>query len=445
MPIKMKQILLLFLLLPAILFSQEKTNFSLQEAVSYAENNAYAVLNATDDITKAKHRVWETTTMGLPQINGSVDYKNFIVQPVQLIPAELFGGPAGQFAEMTFGTKQDVSATATLTQLIFDGSYLVGLQSAKVYQEISENIKEKTTVAIKQAVTNAYAGILMTDEGIKIIQKNKTTLEKTIHDTQEIYKNGFAEEQDVEQLQLTLSSINNELSNLKRLKVYNINMLKYIMGIPIENNIILTQNLEDLVLGNTDLNLTKTTFNFEQHIDFKIATNSTKANELLVKYEKSKYLPSLVGFINYGVTSYADTFKFFDSDQKWYDSSVFGVSLNVPIFSSFQRNAKVQQAKIDLNKAERNLNETAQKLKLQHQAALTSYQNALNNYATAKESLALAERIETKENIKFFEGVSSSFALSNAQTQLYQQQQNYLQSIFELISSKVALETALNN
>ncbi len=441
----MKRIFILLLILfPTFLVAQEKSSFSLQEAVNYAENNAYVVLNATDDIEKARHKVWETTTMGLPQINGTIDYKNFIVQPVQLIPSELFGGPPGEFAEMTFGTKQDASATATLTQLIFNGSYLVGLQSAKVYQEISVNIKEKTTAAIKQAVTNAYAGVLMTDEGIKILEKNKATLEKTIHDTQEIYKNGFAEEQDVEQLQLTLATINNELSNLGRLKAYNINMLKYIMGIPIENKINLTQNLESLLLSNNDLSLTKTTFNFNQHIDFRMAENSTKANELLVKYEKSKYLPSLVGFINYGVTSYAEEFTFFDSNQKWYDSSVFGFSLNVPVFSSFQRNSRVQQAKIDLNKAERTLIETAQKLKLAHQTALTSYQNALNSFATAKESLALAERIEKKENIKFFEGVSSSFALSSAQTQLYQQQQHYLQSIFGLITSKVALETALD-
>jgi outer membrane protein TolC len=338
-----------------------------------------------------------------------------------------------------------MSASATLTQLIFNGTYLVGLQSAKVYQQISVSIKEKTTLAIRHAVTNTYAGILLTVEGINILNMNKATLEKTIHDTEEIYKNGFAEEQDVEQLQLTLATINNQLENLKRLKAYNINMLKYVMGIPIDDELFLTQNLEGLLLKNTDLSLTKKTFDYTQHIDFKIADNGKKANELQVKYEKSKYLPSLVGYINYGFSSYAEEFDFFKEEQSWYDSSVFGLSLNVPIFSSFQRNAKVQQAKIDFQKATRNLNETEQKLKLQHQTTLTSYQNALNSYQTAKASLALAERIENKESIKFFEGVSSSFALSNAQTQLYQQQQNYLQSIFELITTKAALESALGH
>jgi len=441
----MRKILFILFTLYAITFlAQEEAVFSLEEAVSYAQKNAYVILNANDDIVKAKKKVWETTTMGLPQIDAKVDYKNFIKQPVQLIPAAFFGGAEGEFTEMTFGTKQDINAAATLSQLIFNGSYLVGLQSAKVYQQISISIKEKTKTALKEGVTNAYAGVLMTDEGIKILQKNKKTLEKTLHDTREIFNNGFAEEQDVEQLQLTLATIDNELENLKRLKIYSLKMLKYVMGIPIEKNITLSQTLESLLFDNQSLGLSETKFDFNKHIDFKIAENGEKATKLLVKFEQSKYLPSLVGFINYGVSSYSEEFTFFDTDQKWLDSSVFGLRLNVPIFSSFKRNSRVQQAKIELSKAERNLNETAQKLKLQHQKASISYQNARSSFTTAKEALALAERIEKKENIKFFEGVSSSFALSNAQNQLYQQQQKYLQAIFALINKKISLEIALD-
>jgi len=440
----MKLKLLLLILLPSLLWSQEKTSFSLQEAVSYATTHAYAIQNAEDDIDIANRKVWETTTMGLPQINAQVDYQNFLKQPISLIPAELFGGPPGEFAEISFGTKQNINASATLTQLVFNGTYLVGLQSAKVYKEISESIKDKTISAIKEGVTNAYAGVLMTDEGQNILTKNKVLLEKNLSDTRKIYENGFAEEQDVEQLQLTLAQINRELLNLKRLRVYNLNMLKYLMGIAIDSPISLSQKLDDLLFTVDDLNLTNKTFDYQSHIDYKISENSIKANKLLIKLEKSKALPSLNAFLNYGLAANNEDFKFFNSDQKWFDSSIFGVQLNVPVFSSLKRHSRIQQAKIGLTKAERDLKETSQKLQLQHQTALLNYQNALESYQTAKQSVALAERIEKKENIKFFEGVSTSFALSTAQNQLYAQQQDYLQSIFNLISKRVALKTALD-
>jgi outer membrane protein TolC len=439
----MKKLLIFLVIIPASLWSQDKTDFTLKEAVDYALQNAYAIKNANDDIAAAKKKVWETTTMGLPQINAKVDYQDFIKQPVSLIPAELFGGPPGEFAEVSFGTKQNMKASATLTQLLFDGSYIVGLQSSRVYLKISESIKTKTNTVIKEGVTNAYAGVLMIKESINILKKNKAILEKNVSDTQEIVKNGFAEEQDAEQLQLTLNQLNNQLKNMQRLLTYNLNMLKYAMGISIDNDITLSQNLDDLVTTN-DLELTSIPFKYKEHIDYIIGENNIKANELFIKLEQSKALPSLVAYINYGLSAYGEEFKFFSKSQKWFDSSIFGVGLNIPIFSSLKRNSRVQQAKIELKKAERAQDETTEKLKLAYQTALIDYKNALETYQAAKESLALAERIEKKENIKFFEGVSGSFQLSNAQNQLYSQQQQYLQAIFDLISKKVALETILN-
>jgi outer membrane protein TolC len=439
----MKKLLIFLVIIPASLWSQDKTDFTLKEAVDYALQNAYAIKNANDDIAAAKKKVWETTTMGLPQINAKVDYQDFIKQPVSLIPAELFGGPPGEFAEVSFGTKQNMKASATLTQLLFDGSYIVGLQSSRVYLKISESIKTKTNTVIKEGVTNAYAGVLMIKESINILKKNKAILEKNVSDTQEIVKNGFAEEQDAEQLQLTLNQLNNQLKNMQRLLTYNLNMLKYAMGISIDNDITLSQNLDDLVTTN-DLELTSIPFKYKEHIDYIIGENNIKANELFIKLEQSKALPSLVAYINYGLSAYGEEFKFFSKSQKWFDSSIFGVGLNIPIFSSLKRNSRVQQAKIGLKKAERAQDETTEKLKLAYQTALIDYKNALETYQAAKESLALAERIEKKENIKFFEGVSGSFQLSNAQNQLYSQQQQYLQAIFDLISKKVALETILN-
>ncbi len=423
--------------------AQGQRNFSLEEAIDYAQQNSYAIRNAEDDIAIAKKRVWETTTIGLPQINAETDYRNFLKQPVQLIPAEFFGGQPGEFAEVSFGTKQNVSASATLTQLIFDGSYIIGLQSSKVFLKISEIAKSKTRIAVKEGVINAYAGVLMAREGIKILNKNKDNVSKNLAQTREIVKNGFGEEQSVEQLALTLNTIVNQLKTMERQEQYTLNMLKYAMGIPISENIALTDTLEALAnTYNTSL-LPDNSFDLYNHIDYIMTINNLNAKELLVKFEQSKALPSLATFLNYGITANSETFTFLDKDQRWLDSSVFGVKLKVPVFSSLKRWAKVQQAKIDLEKSKRKQLETAEKLNLAYQTAKLNYESAIDTYRNAQEALKLAESIERKESIKFYEGISGSFDWSNAQNQLYSKQQAYLQSIFDLINKKAALDTAL--
>ena len=361
-----------------------------------------------------------------------------------LLPAEIIGGTPGEFTEITFGTKQNLNATVTMKQLLFDGSYLIGLQSAKTYLQISKLAKEKTELAIKEAVINAYGNVLLADESVKILENNKILLAKNLKETQAIVKNGLAEEQDAEQLQITLSTIKNQLNKTKRLRDISYKMLNITLGIELDTKITLTNSLENLAIKSTDLKLINQNLNLKSHIDFKIADNTKKSNELLMKYEMSQALPSLSAFVNYSKFANADDFTFFNKDQKWFDSSLFGISLNVPVFSSFKRNSKTQQARIALEQSEIDLQQTSQKLKLQVASAKSDYQFSLDQYVTSKENLRLSESIEHKENIKFFEGVGSSFQLTTAQNQLYQKQQEYLQSILAIINAKIKLENALN-
>ncbi|SFS47029.1 TolC family protein [Lutibacter maritimus] len=439
-----KTILLIGILCSIHINAQESISLSLEQAIDYALKNSYASINATRDIDAAKLKKWETTTMGLPQISATIDYQNWIKQQVSLIPAEFFGGNAGEFAEVSFGTKHNMNATATLNQLIFDGSYLVGLQSAKTYLKISENAKEKTDLSIREAVINAYGNVLLSEESINIIEKNIATLQKNLDETLQIYKNGLAEEESVEQLQITLASIKSQLSKTKNLKNIAYKMLNITLGTDINTPIILTDNLNKLAEENLDLGLLSSDLSIENHIDFKIAKNNERANELLVKLEQSKALPSLSSFINFGYAGYGENFDFTKKEQKWFDSSLLGVSLNIPIFSSLARSSRTQQAKIELDKAKTNLTETAQKLKLQLESAKTEYNFSIEEFETSKQNLALAERIEKKQQIKFFEGLSTSFELSEAQRQLYTMQQNYLQNMLQLIANKAALDNALN-
>lgn len=420
--------------------TKESFSFSLNEAIEHALKNNYTAINAGRDIDAAKKKKWETTTIGLPQINASLGYQNNIELQKSLIPAEFFGGQPGEFAEVAFGTRHNMIGNATVSQLIFNGSYIVGLQAAKVYLQISENAKIKTNQEIREMVVNAYGNVLLANESIAILEKNKANLEKTLNETTQIFKNGLIEEENVEQLQITLTTIKSTQENIKRQKVIATNMLKLILGISIEKELILTENLNNLALNNIQFELATAPFQVENSIDFKIQNNLVETKKLMLLLEKSNALPSLAAAYNFGYNAFGNQFQFFTNNQRWLNFSNVGLSLNIPIFSSFGRAAKTQQAKIALEQAKTQMVQVEQSLKLQFEKAKSDYEYSIEQLNTTKSSLTLAERIENKQQIKLKEGLSSSFDLSEAQRQLYAAQQNYLQSMLDVINKKASLE-----
>lgn len=442
------KIIIIFLLFASLINAQEEKksySLSLQEAIEHALQNNYTAINASKDIEIAKKKKWETTTIGLPQLNANINYQNNFVLQKSVVPAEFFGGNPGEFAEVEFGTKHNMTANATLSQLIFDGSYLVGLQSAKVYLEISQNAKEKTDLEIRSIVINSYGNVLLARESAKVLNENKISLEKTLFETNETYKNGLVEEENVEQLQITLSQVNSSLSNANRRAEIALNMLKLVLGIDIQENLQLTDNLDNLATKNIDLSVLGSDFNVNNTIDYKIGQNKEESNRLLLKLEKSKALPSLSANVNFGYNAFGNEFQFFNQDQKWFNYSNLGVALNIPIFSSLGRTAKTQQAKIAYEQAKTELKETEQTLLLEYQNTKSDYEYSIEQYSFSKENLRLSERIEKKQQVKFKEGLSSSFEYTEAQRQLYSAQQTYLQAMIDVINKKTALDKITNN
>lgn len=426
-------------------FSQDQpTSLSLQEAIDYALENNRSAINATRDIDAAKQQKWETTASGLPQISASIDYQNNLKQQVQVIPAEFFGGQPGEFSEVIFGTKQSMTGFATLNQKVFDGSYIVGLQSVKVYLEISKNAKVKTDLEVRKSVIDAYGNVLLAEESITILERNIDVLEKNLFETTKIFENGLEEEESVEQLKITLSGLKSNLNNSKRLKTLAYQMLNINLGMDVYEPLELTDSLEALTTQNMTLGILEAEGNPESTIDYLIAKNDAESKALLLKLEKSKALPTLNAFINGGYSGYSDEFTFAKKSQDWFGSSLFGLSLDIPIFSSGMRSASTQRAQINLEKSETELTETEQRIKLEIASAKSDYQFAIEDYQNKKENLALAERIETKNQTKFFEGIGSSFDLRQAQTQLYTAQQELLQAMLDVVNYKAALETVLN-
>jgi outer membrane protein len=442
-----KMMLVLFAMISITSMAQnntKKTSFTLNEAITYALEYNYTVINSRKDIAKAKQKKWETTAMGLPQINAGLDYQNNIELQKSLLPAELVGGNKGDFVEVAFGTKHSMLARTTLSQLIFDGSYIVALQASKVYLKYYENNKNKTDIDIKEMVINSYGNVLLAKESIVIIEKNITSLEKTLNDTKQTYKNGLIEEESVEQLQINLTNLQSTLQYNKRLLDITSKMLKINMGIDINQEITLTDQLDQLTTQNLDLTVTQNKFEVNDNINFKIANNFKEQKTLEYKLERSKALPSLGANVNFGYNAFGNQFQFFTNNQKWLNYSNVGLSLNIPIFSSLARSSRTQQAKIALEQANTQLLEAEQKLKLQYASAKSEYEYSIEDYQSAKSNLNLAERIEKKQQIKFKEGLSTSFDFNDAQRQLYASQQKHLQTMISVINKRANLENIIS-
>lgn len=436
--------LTLVILIGFQLQAQNDYSFSLEEAISFALDSNYTAINARRDIAKAIKQKWETTATGLPQIDAEIGYQNQLKQPVTLIPAEFSGGEPGTFSPVVFGTQQSANATATLTQLIFDGSYLVGLQAARAFLDFSENANEKTKLEVRKGVINAYGSVLLAEELLSIFEKNKSAVEKNLFETRKIYENGLAEEEDVEQLEITFLDLEINIQNTERTLAIAKQMFNVALGIDINTPSTLTQDLDGLAQQNIQLSFMNQALNVEDNVDYKIAYNLTEQRSLEMKLEKSRALPSLRAFVNYGTQANSNDFTFLDSEQLWFQSSVLGVNMSIPIFSSGMRSAKTQRAKIALEQAETDLEEAVQNIKLAHDSAKNNYQFSIDKYNNAKKNLNLAERIENKNQVKFTEGIATSFELRQAQLQLYTAQQQYFQSMLDLINNKAELETVLN-
>mgnify|MGYP001235968547 CR=1 FL=1 len=417
---------------------------SLEEALAFGEQNNRNIKKASMEIRKAYKDQWSTIAIGLPQISANADYQNFIELPTSLIPAQFFGGNEGEFAEVQFGTPQTMTAGLTLQQLIFDGSYIVGLEASKIFLKISENIFEKTLLEIRKNIVQTYSSVLLARENIIFLEKNKNNLEKNLLELNQLYENGFEEEESVEQIRLTLSGVNTQLSYINNIERITLDMLKLLMGFPIKSPLILSDNLEKLTNDSLFNFKVPENISLDNNIDIKIAENNLLSETLLYKYERSKGLPRLSAFLNGNYTGNSESFSFTQQGQKWFGAALLGINLQIPVFSSLRRSALSQKAKIAMMQAENDLTETQERILIEVKAAENDYKLAVENYFTNKENLELAKRIEKKNQLKYFEGVTSSFVLREAQLQLYSAQNNYIKSIQEVIQKKLSLQTILN-
>ncbi len=439
-------VLVAIILVSANGYSQEATQLSLNKAIDYALEYNYNLQNARADASIAGKRVWEITADGLPQVNGSLSYQYFLELPTSLIPGNVFPMPGVDpdgFIEVKFGTEHNVSAALSVSQLIFDGGYIVGLQAARIYRELALQNYQRSESEVKKLVTESYYLALATNQNLDIVNQNIRNLEKTLFETQKLFEQGFTDALNVDQLKLTVANLKNTLANLQRQKTLTLGLLKFQMGLDVNQPIELTDNLENLLNNIAIDNFISQNFDPKNHIEYKVFFSQEKMQMMAMRRQMSFYLPAISAFYNYQQNAQRREFNIFDSSLPWFPTSIVGLSINVPIFSSGLRYSRVQQARLEFEKAKNNTRMIEQSLLMQKNEADSQLQTAIEKYTSEKENMRLAERIFNQTTIMHKEGLASSLELTQASTQMLNSQANYINAVFELLNAKTKLDQAL--
>jgi outer membrane protein TolC len=430
-------IFVISLLLTSLGWSQQA--LSLTDAVSEGLQNNRAMVNANYDIQIARERQWETIASGLPQISASAVYNKDLEQRTSIVPGAYFGGSPGEYFPVQFGTEQSIDASARLDQLIFDGSYLVGLQASTVFLKISRQNKIKSELEVKRLVTDAYISVLIAEERKRILEKNLKNLKGTLTDIRKVHQQGLVEVEQVEQLEITSSSVQSALDYVSRMIPITYQMLNMTLGRDLTDKVVLADTLMGLcVRSETSKELVD--WNIAKNIDYQIAQNNLRSSELLLKLERFRALPSISAFVTSGYDAYNDDFNFTEKSQQWYGRSAIGLSLSMPIFTSGAGQSRTDQAKLNVAKAKTQLEQVEEELLLQKASAHNQFTLALEEFLRSQESLDIAYRIERKNEIKYTEGVTGSFELRQAQLQLFDLQNQHLNAMRNIINSKTELD-----
>ncbi len=437
-------------LLPAVCISlaqAQTTSLSLSEAKTYGLQHNYNVLNAKADVQIARNKVKETTAIGLPQLSASGNFQQFVDIPTQVIPAQAFdpSAPADAFIGVQFGTAYSASGTLQASQLIFDGSYIVGLQSSKTYQSISNQQLTKTVLQVKQDITQSYYTVLVAYENQKVVDSTRVAMEQLFFETQKMQENGLLEVQDVDQMELTVTNLRNASQMAGRQTALAEQILKMQMGMDLKTEINLTDALSSFMGENAMATAATSTFDPASNIDYKIMMTQKDLQTLALKKEKWDRLPSLGAYFQHSQQAYRNQADFFKSNEPWFPATVWGLNLNFEIFSSGGRHARISQAKLEVEKAENFLQQMDQGLRLKVMQAQSDYLTAWESYKHNRSGFELSERIQQQILIKYKEGLASSLDLSQAQNQYFSSQGQYIQSLFNLLRAKAGLDHLFGN
>jgi len=492
----------LWLLFTASVYAQQTASsgdeqvlsFTVAEAQDYAIKNSTDALNARLDVEQARYQMKEIIAIGYPQINGSVEYQYFVEKPVFLLNAGVFDGfgdntalytgvaetvvnsmnavidslnfpgvepvnippedlipppnppvdppsDEDQYIKQPAGTTHNITASVSVSQLIFSGTYFVGLQAASTFNELARKTAIQSEIDIRNNIAKAYYAALVSGESLQVLQDNYSTIERILFETSQLYENGFAEVLDVDRLKLSKNNLEAQITNAERQAELAMVVLKFQMGLDLNADITLSNTLDELVAEEA---LTAENLKVGKRIELDVLETQDRLNQLDIKQLRAGYLPSLNAFGTYQYSYQSDNFDL-GNNLWWFPMTVVGLRLNVPIFDGFQRRATIQQRQIDALKLKNGQKQLKRAIELEVTQAQTTYINAVNQLNNQKENVDLAKRIYDTVLIKYKEGLGSSLEVTQAENELAQTQSMYIQNLYNVLIAKNDLQKAVGN
>jgi outer membrane protein len=434
----------LILLLPGgFIMAQEQVTdlkLSLKEAQDYAITHNKMVISARYDVQASKMAIWETISSGLVQVSASAGMQDNLKQMVFLIP-DFFGGNPENKIPITMGSKYNSTIALQAAMPLFNAPYYIGVEAVKLANTLAITGEKNTELDTREAVTSAYNLILLSEESLKILDKNLTNLLETLKSTKAMYSAGMAESTDVDQMSSNVTMVQNSRSSLQRTIELNYNLLRYQLGVPVETMITLTETLENITDAINVETLILQEFNYTANLNYKLVEGQERMSYLNLKSMKSQVLPSLSGVFAATTTGMGDQLSAVD----WYNSSFVGLQLNIPIIASGQRYASIRKARINLDKARTTKDMITDQLKLQEKQLRYNLENANLQYKSQKDNVDVSQRVYASMENKFRQGMASSLELTQANSLYLQAENNYITSLMSLLQTKLALDKLLNN
>jgi outer membrane protein TolC len=430
--------------------AQERHQMSLEQCLEYAYQNRIELKKSAVEVEIARAKVRETTGIGLPQINGQAQFiHNYAIQ-TQFLPAVFFADDPNNVpadappVPVRFGVDYSASVGLTVNQIIFNGSYLVGLQASRTYRELSVRQQEATKVEVADVVSKAYFSLLVAKERFQLLEQNLQRLDSLLRETKVLQENGFAEVIDVNRIEVSYNNLRVEKQKTERLIGLSTELLKFQMNMPESDFLEITGTISDYQNTIVSNDMAKT--NYQNRPEYKVLETATRLQQLELKNQKTNYYPSLVAFANLGFNSGANQFsQLGDFKNNWFEFGLIGLQLNVPIFDGLQRENKIQQSKLELQKLEYDRQNLERTIDFQTRQAQISYRNAVETLEIERRNIALAQEVVRVSRIKYQQGVGSNLEVLNAETSFKEAETNYYAALYDALIAKIDLDKASGN
>ncbi|WP_417590097.1 TolC family protein [Owenweeksia hongkongensis] len=419
--------------IPFAVKGQTDNSFTLKQSLDYALKNSIDIQKSILDKKQADHLVSEVRGTGLPQVNANGQFQNFPNLPTQLLPGEIVGQPGTQIP-VQFGTKFSATGTIEASQLLYNQQFFTGLQAANASEQLYELLKIQTEEDVIYQVSTAYYQVLEIQASINALQANVDRLNEVEKIMKVQQENDLITKTDYNRLKVNRINIETNLQTLKTAEEQSKNYLKLLMGMSMEQNISLIKG-EDI----EEINLSTLQYEKEIPIEIQLLDKQYELNVLNKKSLQAGNYPSLAAFGQQSWNAQRNEFNFFDDSQSWFQQTVIGVQLNVPLFSGLQRHHQVQQAKIDIEKTQLDLLYAERGKSMEYQNAREQLLNSMKSVEAQRENKDLAQEVYDQTQELYAEQVGSLTDLLDAETSWRESQINYIREILKFKKAELDL------